>query len=324
MPRYNANNSPQSKVLDNFTVSLLTFTSLTATVSSIHCLFFPNTSIYIINEFPDHIRKLVITRILMFLLWTVIIQTVWVCMTLLMICGTAYFIYFVPLVTREMYCSSNLELCSLLFINYQTVPAYRRPRNIRKFYRLLEMTHRRILGFCSYVFIPLQTLALQLILFCTYVLFNHWKTLNRPATIQFFNWLVFATCAWSSVLQVSGMIYDHSRKTLLSWKLKNWGSRFENRLMSRFRRSCQPLTIGYGKTFVIKRLTVLKFFKAVIRGIFRTMLMTKGKAKWASNTCILTRGSIKSNWLLIFGILDAINILFVSNFAFNFVITCCL
>lgn len=253
------------------------FTVLTATISSIHCIFSPNTSIYIINELPDSIRKTITARVLMVVVWTILIQAVWTNISFLIVAGTTYIVYFIPLVTTELYCATNLELKNLQFPNYLTNPSFRRPRTVRTIYRKLEISHKRILGFCSHILIPIQALTLQLVLFCSYVLFNHWRSLDRAAALQFFNWCLFASSTWSSILQLSGMIYVKSKRTLVSWKQKNWGNRWENRLMSKFRRSCKPLTIGYGKTFVIKRLTVLKFFKAVIRGIFRTLLMTKQK-----------------------------------------------
>lgn len=263
--------------MDPIAFALQIFTMLTAILSSIHCLISPNTSIYIINEFPDHIRTSFLARFIMFAVFTAIIQSIWTNLTVLLISGISYLVYFAPLATTQLYFSNYLPDGPGFqrSEDYYTKPRFREAQTIRGLYRRFEIYHQIYLHLFSYILVPIQALILQLFLFCTYVLFNHSHTLNTAATMQFAIWCVFAVGTWSALIQVSGYVYSSSMKTLRSWKSHDWGSPYENKIMSRFARSCKPLSIGYHTTFVIRRLTILKFFKAVIRGTFRTLLMTK-------------------------------------------------
>lgn len=65
-------------------------------------------------------------------------------------------------------------------------------------------------------------------------------------------------------------------RVLMSWKLNQWKNKEETRFMSKFSKSCKPIMIHCGKAYIVRRLTVLKYIRGLMKGIFRTML-TLGK-----------------------------------------------
>jgi hypothetical protein len=50
----------------------------------------------------------------------------------------------------------------------------------------------------------------------------------------------------------------------------------EKKFISKFRKACRPLRVGAGSTFTIRRLSVLKFARAIVKGTIRALL-TVGK-----------------------------------------------
>ncbi len=75
------------------------------------------------------------------------------------------------------------------------------------------------------------------------------------------------------MLEISGRIHEDAKKTIKSWKNIEFSSLHERKYMSRFRKCCRPLKLGIEGTFTIKRLSVLKFMRAIIKGTFRALVI---------------------------------------------------
>ncbi|CAL8092434.1 unnamed protein product [Orchesella dallaii] len=69
-----------------------------------------------------------------------------------------------------------------------------------------------------------------------------------------------------------GMVYGKTEGAIKSWKYVNWGSKEENVRMAKFQKSCKPWAVGYRKVYVIRKLTVLKWNRGIMRGTFRALL----------------------------------------------------
>ncbi|CAL8085587.1 unnamed protein product [Orchesella dallaii] len=78
------------------------------------------------------------------------------------------------------------------------------------------------------------------------------------------------------LLEVCSNLYKLTQRALASMKRrKDWGSIRETKYMKKFVKSCKPLSIGYGNTYVIRKKSVLNFFKFVARGTFRALCAKK-------------------------------------------------
>ncbi len=45
--------------------------------------------------------------------------------------------------------------------------------------------------------------------------------------------------------------------------------------MDKFRKSCKPVMIRYERTYIIRRITVLRYSRGLLKGIFRTVLILR-------------------------------------------------
>ncbi len=72
-------------------------------------------------------------------------------------------------------------------------------------------------------------------------------------------------------LVMNGKIYYRGNCILLSWKQKKWPNIFTDRL-DKFRKSCKPFQVNWGKIFVVERLSVLIFVRSVSTGILNSLL----------------------------------------------------
>jgi hypothetical protein len=82
---------------------------------------------------------------------------------------------------------------------------------------------------------------------------------------------------WGLILEISGRFQTFSSSTLKSWKLLQFQSAIESKYLKKFKKSQKPLLIGKQGVFIIQRLTVLKFFRALMKGTFKALLTIGGK-----------------------------------------------
>lgn len=83
---------------------------------------------------------------------------------------------------------------------------------------------------------------------------------------------------WAWILEICGRYNAESKKTLDSWKFLEHRGKEEKKLMSKVRKSCRPFSFGEKGIFVIKRMTVLKFLRGIVKGTFRALL-TLGRGR---------------------------------------------
>lgn len=270
---YSRNKSSQSRLHDKLIILVQIFANFTALLSSLHYVFFPDCSIYVINELPRKIQVLPVAKLIMLIIMFIGNYTVWNSAATFFMLGITYQIYYIPLITSELdvnHLSSSPE--------YLTKRKFRHPKTLRLVYRQLEILHYKLLDQVSYMLVPANFLMGKWMVFSGYVLIHHQSHLETLIVVLLVNWLTTGMFMWTKGLQVTGQVHDQSRRTIESWKRKNWGTKWQTRVMIKWAKACQPLTIGFGKSFVVKRLAALKFIKGVSRGTFRALLMTtKGR-----------------------------------------------
>lgn len=178
-----------------------------------------------------------------------------------------YIFYATYILSRELHLGRK---------TYRAEKSLRIAGNLRHIYRTLQICNTYAMvtfGKCLFVF---QGAFTFLPMYINSVLIRYWDKLELFAKGPLVASSLFATIFWTVVLQVGGYLFVQGRKTIFSWKVgDHWMSRHENKLMRKFAKSCTPIVLCYGKQFVVKKLTLLKYHKGVGRGIFRALLATK-------------------------------------------------
>jgi hypothetical protein len=110
--------------------------------------------------------------------------------------------------------------------------------------------------------------------FCQYSLIKQWNTLDSASKGMLGMAAITLLVFWVGVLETAGRFHKLSRSSIKSWKKegKMSGSKYERKVIGRFCKSCKPLSMGFEGTFVIKRLSAIKFLRAVIKGTFRALV----------------------------------------------------
>lgn len=159
--------------------------------------------------------------------------------------------------------------------------SYHAPNFLREFphlpiaYRTVQLFQLQVNSLFGLFLVPTQIIVSKLTVYSIFMLISS----TNAATVLYVIWTLTAVggvFAWGTLLLFGGNLYWYGKKILESWKYRgNWYNNKEKKFMSKFRRSCAPLAIAHGKTYVIKRLTVFKFLRGLSIGIFRTLLTLK-------------------------------------------------
>lgn len=173
----------------------------------------------------------------------------------------------VPFCTEEL----NVEKSK-----YNTVRSLRLPNRLIIVYREVQTLQRVVMAVLGMLLVPLQTLITQLVMFVSFLMSKHRNKMGTTTQMVMVSWAIISMCTWILVLEVSGYIHKYGEEVLKSWKYHVWKTPFERRLMNKFRKSCKPIMVHYERAYTVKRITVLKYVRGIIKGVFRTLL-TLGK-----------------------------------------------
>jgi len=159
--------------------------------------------------------------------------------------------------------------------HYDTLGSLRTFQNLPLQYRCLQILHAEYLDVGACLIIPLQTLGTNFILFCNFILITKWDTIKDLNKLILLMGSVIGVVVIGGVLDCAGKLYSIGENVLKSWKFCDWGSRWRNKYMQKFRKSCKPIRVHYKSSYTIKKLTVLKFIRGIVRGTFRSLLALK-------------------------------------------------
>ncbi|CAL8085541.1 unnamed protein product [Orchesella dallaii] len=110
-------------------------------------------------------------------------------------------------------------------------------------------------------------------IFSTFSLLKHLDEMDITVVAIFGIWEGICFTSWFVALKLCANIYNVTQRALGSMRRReDWGSQMEKKFMKKFLKSCKPLSIGYGKTYVIRNVSILNFFKFIIRGTARALL----------------------------------------------------
>lgn len=268
LPTYQPDKALNNYILDMFLMVGWLSTSFFSAMVSAHFFIFPRSLCYVTSDLPPNASYF-------WVIWTGVYFTN--CAmgtgTLLGIITSYLSIYYfavIPIFTKELKLKKNAT--------YVTKPILRtNVENLTFVYRTIEILHNLVISGLGILIVPLQTIMLQIGLFCNLMLVRNGNELPFFVFILLVGGSLVSTIGWGIILQFSGRIFELSKKTLNSWKSDNLfiTRRRDVKYLMTFKKSCKPLRVGYGKYYNIKPVSVLTFLKGVVRGTFRAILTLK-------------------------------------------------
>jgi len=152
---------------------------------------------------------------------------------------------------------------------YLTSSKLRQGYSIAIEYRKFELIYRYGINLLGKGILFFQVILSNVILLCNYQLIREWGDFDAIQIGGAF----YGTIIWIFILEHGGMFFCRSKECIKSWKFIPCKDSEEKRFLSKFRKSCRPIAFGTKDVFRIKRLTVLKFIRAITRGTLRTVLI---------------------------------------------------
>jgi len=186
--------------------------------------------------------------------------------------GSTTFIYLIHmtlLVTKEFFVETRNPQGNH---RYKTINSFRRVKTIILEYRSVDILHQSMLKIVGFNFVPLHIVISNLVLLCNYVLVTQRDKMDGLVLAVLAVWSIGTGVFWCICLEFRRYIYSHGKRVLSSWKYNDWLSARNNKLMSRFRKSCRPFRINFESVYVMRRESPLKFLKGLSRGTFRVLL----------------------------------------------------
>lgn len=171
-------------------------------------------------------------------------------------------------IVRFIICELNLQRK-----NYKSVASVRLPEKLILVHRSAQVfLQAYVLPVLGYLLVPAQAMITHMVMFACFLLTKHGDKVSQTMKSVVISWALLAAITWIAILELCGFIHSGGVGLLKSWKYHRWSCRKDKKLMSRFRKSCKPIMIHYGRTYGIRRITVLKFVRGLSKGIFRTLL----------------------------------------------------
>lgn len=155
----------------------------------------------------------------------------------------------------------------------QALPKLRTVAHLPNIYRGFQLLTNIQNYTLSPFLLPLQTVALYLTIFCNIMLIRYWGILNSSLHLLFILLSFVSLVLWTLILSTFAKMHMWGKKSLQSWKGHIWGNRRAMLYMKAFHLSCRPLSVGCGKFYVVKPISVLRFLRAASRGTFRVLLL---------------------------------------------------
>lgn len=148
-----------------------------------------------------------------------------------------------------------------------------------KEYRAMQILQKMYNNLFGQFLVPFQSVITLTFVFGSFIVIKHRNddTMHIFPFLLMASWSIVAPACWSFMLLIGGYLHSNGMKVLSSWKYhRGWKSCLERKLMKKCQASCKPVTINYGKAYVIRKVSVLEFNKGLIRGLARALLTLYG------------------------------------------------
>lgn len=156
---------------------------------------------------------------------------------------------------------------------YRTVSKLRdKPENLCLTYRAFQVLNQYLLEFFGPILLITHGGMMYMTCICNVVLLRYWDYMEPLAKAPVITGGLVCVLAWTFVLEFGRLLFSKGTKVISSWSKKDWKNVHASKLMKTFQKSCKPLVLAYGSSFVIKKLTMLNFYKGISRGTMRLLL----------------------------------------------------
>ncbi len=263
LPAFNPNKSKLNWILE----AIILFTAFNYVALFFQLFLFvgydPQSTIHIGKLIPDQYFYLPIR-----LAVTIFHQYIYLILNFncgMVVCACAIYGFYVTLLlTHELRLGRK---------SYITLDTMRNADNLKLMYRSFQVLHENAFCFLGLYLVCMDGVFMLASIYLNFILMRYWEELEVSTVVL----LIMTTClimtVWTAVLELGKIFFIKGRKVLVSWKRKDWGTRYENKIMKQFRLGCKPILISYGKQFIITRVSILVFYRGIVRGTFRTVLM---------------------------------------------------
>lgn len=260
---YNPNKSRQIRALEfSALVLIITFSLLTV----VTCAFFilkPTSPVLFGNVLPLDKWYYFPVNYLLASYMTFIGVTE---LELLLILTLQYGGFLIPIFVKEFRLGRK---------SYKTLPTLRSPRRLRVMYRCAQIIQQQVNNVIGKVLAPIQALATVMTILASFMVIKYRDTMEMIPLMMMVTYAFITPVLWGAVLVAGGDLHSHGNKVLNSWRYHKWVSAQERKEMKKFRASCKPFTLAFGKTFTIRRVTIMNFIQGLSRGMVRALLMLK-------------------------------------------------
>lgn len=158
---------------------------------------------------------------------------------------------------------------------YITTDTIRQSASLRVVFRALQVLHVRVMGLLGPFIFASHSGIMMIVMYCNCALIQYWSVLQPFTKVPLLMAGIFSGGFWNVVLELGGYMHSRGKRVIHSWNGVESRYTFKGKIMRRFTKSCTPLSIHFGKNFVIRRITLLKYHKGIARGILRALLTTK-------------------------------------------------
>lgn len=179
--------------------------------------------------------------------------------------GTVYGFYVTLILSKELRIKNN---CT----TYLTTEKLRRTPNLRLIYRSFQLVHQNFMCFLGIYIVILNASVVVSVVFTNFVLLRYWSDQHTIMRVLGLGYTLMFILIWTAILQLGKLLFLKGNKVVNSWRGRDWGNVVENRIMKRFKISCKPILLSYGRQFVIGRQSILVFYRCVTRGTVRALL----------------------------------------------------
>ncbi|CAL8085452.1 unnamed protein product [Orchesella dallaii] len=260
---YDPRTSKVMKVLEFLTISIIINMTILAFLTSLMTIVVPSHPVLPTSLIPPSFKYGIILKMILFPLQMFIPFSVYGALALAMIDIFVYSATVIPFFINELRIGRG---------QYKTLDSLRTPKNLMVTFRSFQLLHQMAMTCFGVAIVPCQTTVSNLILFSNFMFIRHRAELQPETNCMLVGWSTLSLLFWMFVLELGGRLHSRGREVLKSWKMHDFGDKGVNRCMSKFRKSCQPLSMNFGRTYVIRRLTILKFLRGLTTGTFRLLV----------------------------------------------------
>lgn len=247
-------------------------------IISIHSIVYPYWPVYYTSLLPRHSVFGTLGRIYTAVHFSYALQGCW-CLLLQMMEVILVNTRYMWLVLTEMLCDDGRRSTRKRILKQHANRQFLQPENLRNTYIQLEILHAHFLHFNGAIIVPIYAIVINLVLFCNFSLIRYWENLNIVLIGILTIWSLNSAVCLVLAYGFFGNVHKLNLLVLRSMahKVGGWGSKEKNVQMKKFIKSRKPLIYGYGKLYVIRRISVLNFLKMVSVGTCKLLVGSKKK-----------------------------------------------